>query len=59
MSESTAEQSITPIDSRKLTDLLFPILFCSLAIVATVAWLAAIGWVISLPICYLIAAVFG
>jgi len=59
MSESTAEQSITPIDSRKLTYLVFPILFCVLAVVTTVAWLAAIGWVISLPISYLIALAFG
>jgi hypothetical protein len=47
-----------PPASRKLVDLVFQLTFCFLAGLATIAWLAAIGWVVWQPLDYLIACLF-
>lgn len=41
-----------PSNPRKLIDLLLPLLFCGVAVVATILWLVAIGWVVWQPISY-------
>ena len=55
MSDSTAEQAVVANKHRKLFHFFFALAFCSLAVVASIAWLAAIGWIVW----YLIGWLFG
>jgi hypothetical protein len=53
MSDSTAE--LVSNNHGKLFHFVFALVFCSLAVVASIAWLAAIGWIVW----YLIGWLFG
>jgi hypothetical protein len=46
MSDSTAEQAVVSNNRGKLFHFVFALVFCSLAVVASIAWLAAIGCLI-------------
>ena len=58
MFDKTADQSDVAIESRKRSDLFFPLVFSASAVVVTVVWLAAIGWLVWQPIGYLAALLF-
>ena len=46
MSDSTVEQDVVSNNQGKLFHFVFALAFCSLAVVASIAWLAAIGWIV-------------
>jgi hypothetical protein len=55
MSDSTAEQAVVSNNQGKLFHFVFALVFCSLGVVASIAWFAAIGWIVW----YLIGWLFG
>jgi hypothetical protein len=58
MFDKTADQIDVAIESRKRSDLVFPLVFSATAVVVTVVWLGAIGWLIWQPIGHLAGWLF-
>jgi hypothetical protein len=58
MFDKTADQSDVALESRKRSDLVFPLVFSATAVVVTVVWLGAIGWLIWQPIGHLAGWLF-
>jgi hypothetical protein len=59
MSDSTADQSAESDNRRNLFHFVFMVVFCSLAILASIAWFAAIGWILWQAISYPIGWLLG
>jgi hypothetical protein len=58
MSDRIADHATDAHEPPKLFDLVFPVAFGAVALLATGVWVGAIGWIAWLPLRFLVACIF-